>query len=225
MSGKSNALTSKVFDLFNKTTQDSITTKLKEDKKWTNTKRVTHKRKKQEIINKLASQVMSIYVLNNDINKLFTDLAMKDKMNDPDITKKKGEIETKIRDKVNHNNLLTSIIEYAIAIGTHTNKNEIVELKRKLVECNNISEKIMGQLVKQQQPSTQQQPHPPQQRRPPHWNGTRWVDGGRKKQPSAKKKPSAKNPSKNKLSKKSPKLHKGPRGGIYIIKKGKKIYQ
>lgn len=41
-----------------------------------------------------------------------------------------------------------------------------------------------------------------------------------------RKKPSVKNPSKKKLSKKkSPKLHKGPRGGIYIIKKGKKIYQ
>ena len=32
--------------------------------------------------------------------------------------------------------------------------------------------------------------------------------------------------SKNKSSKKrSPKLHKGPRGGVYIIRKGKKIYQ
>ena len=50
--------------------------------------------------------------------------------------------------------------------------------------------------------------------------------GGRKKKT---KKPSKKKPSKKKLSKtkskKSPKIHTGPRGGKYIIKKGKKIYQ
>tara|TARA_B110000971_G_scaffold182141_1_gene189169 strand:+ start:868 stop:1743 length:876 start_codon:yes stop_codon:yes gene_type:complete len=111
--------------------------------------------------------------------------------------------------------------------------------------------KQQQQLVKQQQQpqqqQQQQQPHYTRQQHPPHYqqqsqhypqqrystlptqtdktgflgpNGyIIYKDGGRKK-------PSVKNPSKKKLSKKkSPKLHKGPRGGIYIIKKGKKIYQ
>lgn len=52
--------------------------------------------------------------------------------------------------------------------------------------------------------------------------------GGKpKKKPSkklSKKKPSKKS-KKSTTKKKSPKLHKGPLGGIYIIRKGKKIYQ
>jgi len=52
------------------------------------------------------------------------------------------------------------------------------------------------------------------------------LGGGRKKKTKkpSKTKPSKKKPSKIK-TKKSPKLHTGPRGGKYIIKKGKKIYQ
>ena len=47
-------------------------------------------------------------------------------------------------------------------------------------------------------------------------------NGGRKKKPL--KKLSKKKPKKS-LKKKSPKKYKGPRGGVYIIRKGRKIYQ
>lgn len=59
-----------------------------------------------------------------------------------------------------------------------------------------------------------------QERKPKfnRWTGLPITNGGRKNK-SSKKKVSKKNP------KKSPKIHTGPRGGKYIIKKGKKIYQ
>lgn len=50
------------------------------------------------------------------------------------------------------------------------------------------------------------------------------VLGGSKKKLAKTKKPSE-SKSKKISKKKSPKIHTGPRGGKYIIKKGKKIYQ
>ena len=71
----------------------------------------------------------------------------------------------------------------------------------------------------------------------PHKNDVQPNNGGFKKKPkkSLKKKPkkiSKKKPKKTSKKKpkktskkKSPKIHKGPRGGVYIIRKGRKIYQ
>ena len=112
----------------------------------------------------------------------------------------------------------TDIFRQEIKELKRIHENNVATIKR----LQNISEKH-----KEKKPTHYQQPlpYPPHPPYPPQINRFGRPIGGYKKPRKKSASSTKKKPSKKNLSKKSPKLHKGPRGGIYIIRKGKKIYQ
>jgi len=117
---------------------------------------------------------------------------------------------------------------------SETLKNEIARLKR-IHQDNKTKIEKLQRLEELSVPQTPSGPHHLQQysRNPTpkdrigflDSNGRTWYRLGGRKKPFVKNPPIKKSTKKKLSKKKSPKVHTGPRGGKYIIKRGKKIYQ